>query len=173
MDAGILRLGGVNDSRLRRRHAMRGLLFVAVVALSSASPAAANWGYSGASAGYANAGYGSSAGYSGYGYGGYGYGNLGDHGAALPSWGDCPCCAGAWDGYCEEKAARAAKRNCNGGHCGPRYFGRKKSCDACGSNGDCGCAGDAGVESAPATEQPIPPAPEAAPAAAAAAWRSR
>jgi hypothetical protein len=164
-DAGTTRPSTVNDSRLRRRHAMRGLLLVTVVVLTSASPAVANWGYSGASAGYANAG-------SSYGYGGYGYGNLSDHGAGLPSWGDCPCCAGAWDGYCEEKAARAAKRHCNGGHCGPKYFGRKRGCDSCGANGDCGCAQGAGIEYAPADAQPIPPAPEAAPAAAA-AWRTR
>ncbi|RIK75824.1 MAG: hypothetical protein DCC68_20495 [Planctomycetota bacterium] len=134
---------------------MRGLLMVGAVVLGAASPAAADWGY----AGYANSGYG------GYGYGyaayGYGYGNLSQHGAALPHWGDCPCCAGAWDGYCEEKAARAANRHCNGGGCGHRHFGRKCSangCDTCDGNG-------AAIESAPATEPtPPPPAPEAAPA---------
>lgn len=142
---------------------MRGLLFVGAIVLGAATPAAADWGY----AGYANYGYG------GYGYGyaayGSGYGNLGDHGAALPHWGDCPCCANAWAGYCEEKAARAAKRHCNGGACGHRHFGRKCSadaCDACGATGGCDCASGGTMESAPAGDQPTPPppAPEAAPA---------
>lgn len=149
---------------------MRGLIFSAAMVLAAASPATANWGYNGG-AGYGYASYSASYGNAGYGYAGYGYGygNLSDHGAALPSWGDCPCCAGAWAGYCEEKAARAAHWHCNscGNGCGHRFFGRKcnDGCATCGSNGDCGCNGGHGMEAAPGMEQTIPPAPEAAPAA--------
>jgi hypothetical protein len=169
---------------------MRGLILSAAMVFAAASPAAANWGYNG-SAEYGYASYGASYGSAGYGYGGYGYGgygygygNLSDHGAALPSWGDCPCCAGAWAGYCEEKAARAANRHCDscGNGCGNRFFGRKCNggCATCGSNGDCGCNGGAAIDAAPNMEQPIPPSPSPdaapatpppAPAAAAAAIR--
>jgi hypothetical protein len=154
---------------------MRSMLtLAAALVASAATPAAANnWRYQNAAppeASYANYGA-ANYGYSGFGYGGYGYGyaNLSQHGAAMPHWGDCPCCAGAWDGYCEERAARAAKRHCNtcgntcGNGCGRVHRCRgAKACDTCGHNGGCGCAsGDAAIESAPAAEQPIPPAPEA------------
>ncbi len=164
---------------------MRGmLLMAAAMTACAAAPAAANWGYSNGGANYGNASYGggsyANAGYGGYGYG-YGYANLSQHGAALPSWGDCPCCAGAWDSYCEEKAARAAKRHCNscGTGCGRvKHLGRKcgKACDSCGSTNGCGCNGEAAsdaapaVEPAPTTDQPTPPPPpSAAPEASAAA----
>lgn len=166
---------------------MRGLLSIAAaMVICTATPAAANWGYDGnaygnpyggatyapASYGYANAGY---AGYANSGYGGYA--NLSQMGAALPSWGDCPCCNNVWAGYCQEKADRAARRHCNScGHAGRCGHGcRAKSCnncntcDTCGSHGGCGCGnGGTVIESAP-TDAPAaanpadapPPAPEA------------
>jgi hypothetical protein len=153
--------------------AMRGMLVLAAaMTVCAATPAAANWGYSngGASYGYGGGDY-AYSGYGAYGGYGYGYGNLSSHGAAMPSWGDCPCCNNVWAGYCEEKAARAANRHCNScgtGGCGRvKHLGRKcgKSCDACGSAaGDCGCNGaTAAADEIPTTDQPTPPpVPDAA-----------
>lgn len=151
---------------------MRGMLVLAAaMTVCAATPAAANWGYNGG-ANYGNASYGGGDyAYSGYGGYGYGYGNLSSHGAAMPSWGDCPCCNNVWAGYCEEKAARAANRHCNScgnGGCGRvKHLGRKcgKACNSCGAAaGDCGCnGGAAAADDIPTTDQPTPPpVPDAA-----------